>query len=161
MTTFKRPNLLALFIALAIPVGVGLVAQAATFPDVNTWYTALTKPDWTAPDWIFGPIWALMYLLMGLASWYVWETSAPQSLRQQALGLYIAQLLLNGAWSFIFFTYHAIAWAFIDIILLWTVLALTTWSFFRIRPRAGWLLLPYLLWITYALSLNGGIVFLN
>ena len=124
------------------------------------WYDALNKPPWTPPDWVFGPVWTLLYLLMGIAAWIVWKTYGFR-LAGTALGAFLVQLALNGAWSWIFFYLQAPGWAFLEIILLFIAIAVTTRLFFRKSGTAGWLMVPYMIWVGYAATLNGAIWVMN
>jgi benzodiazapine receptor len=119
----------------------------------GTWYAALAKPPWNPPNWIFGPVWTTLYLLMGVAAWLVWRAHGPV----WALGLFVAQLLLNAAWSWLFFGRHRPDLALLDIAALWLAIAATVVAFWRVRPLAGALLLPYLAWVSFAVLLNAEI----
>ncbi len=116
----------------------------------GAWYAALNKPEWNPPPWIFGPVWTLLYLVMALAAWLVWKRDGWQ----RALKLYFIQLALNAAWTPIFFGAHELGWALVEITLLWSAILLTMFSFFRISRAAGWMLVPYLTWVTFATFLN-------
>lgn len=116
----------------------------------GTWYAALVKPPWNPPNWIFGPVWTMLYLLMGAAAWLVWRAHGPA----WALGLFVAQLLLNAAWSWLFFGRHRPDLALLEITALWLAIAATLVAFWRVRPLAGALLVPYLAWVSFALLLN-------
>jgi tryptophan-rich sensory protein len=123
------------------------------------WYAALAKPAWTPPSWVFPPVWAALYLLMGIAAWLIWRTGGARSRRP--LALFAVQLALNAAWSWLFFGEHRIGAALLDIVLLWVAIRMTASGFFRVRPAAGVLLLPYLAWVTFAAALNASIWRLN
>ena len=128
--------------------------------DFRTYFDALRKPPLTPPPAAFGPAWTTLYLLMAVAAWLVWR----QGLDQQAalaLGIFAAQLVLNALWSIIFFGRHRVGWALLEIALLWLTILATIVLFWRIRPLAGALLLPYLAWVTFAGYLNAGIWRLN
>jgi translocator protein len=124
------------------------------------WYRELAKPGFTPPDWIFGPVWTVLYAMMGVAAWLVWRdhgiAGAPM-----ALGLFAVQLALNGLWSFIFFGLQRPGLAFLEILLLWAAVLATLGAFRHLQPLAGWLLLPYLLWVSFAAMLNLAIWRLN
>jgi len=141
--------------------GVGLLAAWATQTSVTTWYPTLTKPGFTPPDWLFGPVWTVLYAMMGVAAALVWRRRTEDTMSQSALALFGVQLLLNGAWSFAFFGARSPGLGLIVIVVLWGALAWTTERFFRVRAAAGWLLVPYLLWVTYAGALNLSIWVLN
>ncbi len=137
---------LALAFATAAIGGVASV-QAPQF------YAQLAQPSWSPPPGVFGPVWTLLYALMAVAAWLVWRAPAS-ALRSRALALFCVQLVLNGLWSWLFFAWHLGAGALADIALLWLTVAATLAGFWRIRPLAGALLLPYLAWISFAAALN-------
>lgn len=143
------------WVALAAAAGaVGAVASrnAADF------YGALAKPAWAPPDWLFAPVWSVLYLLMGIAAWLVWRARpvVPEGTRhrQRGLALFVGQLALNALWTWLFFAWRHGAAAFAEIVLLWLALALTTWQFGRVRPLAASLLVPYLGWVSFAAALT-------
>jgi tryptophan-rich sensory protein len=141
--------------------GVGLLAAWATQTSVTTWYPTLTKPGFTPPDWLFGPVWTVLYAMMGVAAALVWHQRTRSAGRRGALVLFGVQLGLNAAWSFAFFGARSPSLGLVVIAALGGMLAWTTVRFFRVRPAAGWLLVPYLLWVAYAAALNLGIWVLN
>ena len=116
----------------------------------DQWYAALEKPSWNPPGWIFGPVWTLLYLMMAVSAWLVWRKVGFQ----RPLVLYFIQLVLNAAWTPIFFGAHELGWALAEILVLWSAILLTTLSFFKVSKPAGWMLVPYLLWVTFAAFLN-------
>lgn len=140
--------------------GVGVLAAWATQTSVTTWYPTLAKPVFTPPDWLFAPVWTVLYAAMGVAAAQIWRAGHTRAVRR-ALILFAVQLLLNGGWSFAFFWARSPGIGLLVIVLLWIVLAVTLRAFFRLRAVAGWLLVPYLAWVTYALALNLGIWVLN
>jgi benzodiazapine receptor len=117
------------------------------------WYLTLAKPSFTPPAWIFAPVWTLLYLLMGLAAWLVWQRSGLAGAKL-ALGLFVVQLVLNAAWSWLFFGEHRIGLALADLAALWLTLAATLLAFWVHRPLAAFLLVPYLAWVSFAALLN-------
>ncbi|MHC4940102.1 MAG: TspO/MBR family protein [Planctomycetota bacterium] len=117
------------------------------------WYASLEKPPWTPPNWLFGPVWTTLYLLMGVAAWLVWR-NAGWSDGGAALGLFCAQLVVNAAWTPIFFRWHEMGWALACIVLLWVLVAATILAFRRHSATAAGLLVPYVLWLTLATALN-------
>jgi tryptophan-rich sensory protein len=145
---------------LAVCLGAGLVGAALTAGPVRDWYPTLHKPAWTPPDWLFGPVWTALYVLMALAAWLVWRRAGWPASRT-ALGLFAVQLLLNVAWSGLFFALHSPGLAFAEILLLWSAIVATLWAFGRVSAPAAGLLVPYLLWVTYAAALNGAIWRMN
>lgn len=147
--------------AVLICEAVGLLAAWATQTSVTTWYPTLAKPSFTPPNWVFAPTWILLYALMGIAAFLIWRCG-PQRVRvRQALSAFAVQLLFNGGWSFAFFWARSPALGLVVIIFLWVALAWTVEQFFRIRTTAGWLLVPYLAWVSYALALNAAIWSMN
>jgi tryptophan-rich sensory protein len=126
----------------------------------NDWYEQLTKPSWTPPNEWFPPVWTVLYTLMGVAAWLVWKRKGFTG-ASLPLTLFTLQLLFNALWSWLFFDLHAIALAFTDIALLWLAVLATLITFWRHRPSAGLLLLPYLLWVSFAALLNLAIWQLN
>lgn len=157
-----KNNTIGLLVALLLPLSLGGVGAVATNRSVQTWYQTLRKPSFNPPDWVFGPVWTLLYTLMGLASWLVWrERNKDRPAVQEALGWYSAQLLFNSVWSIIFFGMRRIRLALVDIVALWGTLLITITRFFHVRESAAWLLLPYFLWVSFATLLNTAIWWLN
>jgi translocator protein len=122
-------------------------------------YQALIRPSWAPPAALFGPVWSVLYLLMGLASWLVWREGSKNT--RGALRLYLVQLVLNSLWSWLFFAWHQGRWAFFEIVVLWVMILATVVAFWRIRPLAGVLLVPYLLWVSFATALAYTVWMLN
>jgi tryptophan-rich sensory protein len=135
---------------LAASMAAGVIGSRFT---PGAWYADLAKPAWTPPNAVFGPVWTALYVLMGVAAWLVWRrggfSGAPV-----ALGLFLAQLVLNALWSVLFFGLHLPGAAFAEILVLWAAILATTILFWRVQPAAGALLLPYLLWVGFAAALN-------
>jgi len=117
------------------------------------WYASLVKPAWTPPNAVFAPVWTVLYLLMAVAAWLVWR-EAGFSGATMPLALFIAQLLLNALWSYLFFGIHQPMLALIDIVVLWIAILATTAGFWTVKPAAGALLVPYLCWVGFATVLN-------
>ena len=133
-------------------VSFGAAAIGGQFAP-GRWYAELVKPDWNPPDWIFAPVWTILYLLIGLSAWLVWKKAGFAN-GALALSAFAVQLGLNAAWSWIFFGLHRPATAFIEIIILWLAILVTMLLFWRITWIAALLLLPYLLWVSFASLLN-------
>ena len=144
--------LIVCFVAAAI--GGAASIQAGPF------YAQLVRPAWAPPSWIFGPVWTVLYALMGIAAWLVWRVSDSRAVRS-AIALFLLQLMLNALWSWLFFRWHQGALAFADILVLWTLIVATSVAFWRIKPLAGALLVPYLLWVSFASALNYAVWQLN
>lgn len=126
---------------------------AATAPD---FYEQLARPAWAPPGWLFGPVWGVLYLLMGIAAWLVWRARGLRG-ATAAFVLFFAQLVANALWTWFFFAWRQGALAFADIVLLWVLILCTTIAFWRVRPLAGVLLLPYLAWVSFAAALTWAI----
>ena len=141
-------NLTRLLCSIALCEGVGVVAGLLTSSSVRTWYPELSKPWFTPPGWVFGPAWFFLYLLMGISLYLIWQKQ--DTLSTPAGTMFFVQLALNGLWSLVFFTFRSPFWAFIEITLLWLAILLTVILFLRIVPAAGYLLIPYLLWVSFA-----------
>jgi len=139
-------------LAVFLVVTFGAAAVGARFQP-GEWYTQLVKPGFTPPSWVFGPVWTFLYLCMGIAAWLVWRQAGWYAARW-ALTLYVMQLVLNALWSVLFFGKHLIGAALVDIIVLLAAIVVTTIMFWRITPPAGWLMIPYVLWVGFASVLN-------
>jgi tryptophan-rich sensory protein len=153
-TTYAGAGLLA-WLALCF----GVAWFGAQF-EPGAWYEQLLKPPWTPPNWLFPPVWTILYALLAVAAWLVWKTAGFAGARLP-LGLFFIQLLLNGVWSWLFFGLHAIGLALADIIVLWFAILATLVAFWRQRPLTGLLLLPYLIWVSFAVALNYSIWQIN
>ncbi len=145
---------------LAVTFGVSAVGGIFTSMGMPDWYMGLEKPAFNPPSWVFGPVWTILYAMMAVAAWLVWRASGFQGARP-ALAMFFVQLALNLAWSGIFFGLQAPGWALVEIIILWAAILVTMILFFRHSTVAGWLMAPYLLWVTFAAVLNGAIWWLN
>ena len=153
-------QVVGLLVCLAVVFAAAAVGAPFTARATNTWYVEIERPAWTPPNWVFGPVWTMLYLLMAVAVWLVWREGGFAT-HGKALTLFVVQLVLNAAWTPIFFGARWFGVACIEIVLLWLAILLSTVAFVRIRPVAGWLLVPYLLWVSYASTLNAGIWWLN
>jgi translocator protein len=146
---------------LAVCLLAGILGGAVTAQSISEWYPLINKPSWNPPSWIFGPVWTTLYVLMAMAAWLVWRQGMRFSGVKLALILFFVQLALNALWPFVFFGAHEIGLAFLNIMLLWAVLALTISAFFSISMWAGLLMLPYIAWVSFAAFLNYTIWQLN
>lgn len=136
---------------------IGLLLLTFAAPAVSTfipmtdgWYAALNKPSWQPPSTVFGPVWGILYTLMAVAAWLVWLHKGLA----RPLHLYVGQLAVNAAWTPVFFGMHRIDMALGVIVVLWLAVLTTMVAFFRVRAGAGWLFVPYLLWVSFAAALN-------
>lgn len=137
---------------LLISSSAGIVGRLAS-SRTESIYQTLTQPNWAPPSWLFGPVWSVLYVLMGIAAWVVWRERGFRGARS-ALVLFIAQLAANAVWTWIFFAWLQGALAFVEILVLLALIVATLIAFWRVRPLAGILLVPYLLWVCYASALT-------
>jgi tryptophan-rich sensory protein len=137
---------------LVVSFGAAAVGAAAT-ASAGSFYEQLTRPNWAPPSSVFGPVWTVLYLLMGIAAWLVWRERGFGNARV-ALTLFLVQLVLNGLWSWLFFAWQQGAWALGEILVLWVMILATVVAFWRVRPLAGMLLVPYLTWVSFATALT-------
>lgn len=149
-------GLIGWLVVTFIAAAIGATASV----NASIFYAQLVQPSWAPPAWLFGPVWSALYLTMGIATWLVWRT-AEFSQTRNALLLFLIQLILNALWSWVFFMWHEGALAFVNIVVLWFLIVATIIAFFRIQKLAGWLLVPYLVWVSFATALNFAIWQLN
>ncbi|MGV3637777.1 MAG: TspO/MBR family protein [Flavobacteriales bacterium] len=142
-------------------LAVGSLSGLATASSIETWYATLEKPSFNPPNWIFGPVWTLLYVLMGTAAALVWNTDHDLPRIRRGLGLYVIQLVLNATWSLVFFSLRSPAGALVNIVLLLIAIVLCMRAFAAVRQAASYLLYPYLAWVSFAAVLNTAIVLLN
>ncbi len=154
-------NTIKLVISVALPLAVGGLSGFATARGVSIWYPTLVKPSFNPPAWVFGPVWTLLYIMMGVAAFLVWRRGLDTDGVRTALMVFAIQLVLNGLWSILFFGMHSPGWALAEIIVLWTAIGITTLFFWRVVPSAGVLLLPYWMWVSFAAVLNASLWWLN
>jgi translocator protein len=150
-----------IWIVLAVWILVSLLPGfAGSRFQPGDWYDSLIKPSFNPPAWVFAPVWTALYVLMGVAAWLVWKESGFAGARA-ALVLFLVQLVLNGLWSYLFFGLHSPFAAFLEIVVLWALILLTTVLFWRVRPLAGIMMLPYIAWVSFASVLNYSLWQLN
>jgi tryptophan-rich sensory protein len=159
MTLPKRQQIIGFLGWLAASFLAAFVGGAASV-QAGPFYASLVQPAWAPPASVFGPVWTVLYALMAVAAWLVWRKGGFRAARG-ALTLFLVQLAVNALWSWLFFGWHRGALAFADILLLWLLIVATMVAFWRTRPLAGALLLPYLLWVTFAAALNWSVWHLN
>jgi tryptophan-rich sensory protein len=153
-------SIVGVIVWLAVCFSAGVVGSRFTGPAVASWYAGIAKPSWTPPNSVFGPVWSALYLMMGLAAWLVWR-KAGFSGAPGAMLLFGLQLVVNAAWSWIFFGLRRFDLGFLEIVVLWALILVTVIAFWRHDTRAALLLLPYLAWVSYAGALNFAIWRLN
>lgn len=161
MKRYVPHETLRLAVCLAIPLLAGFIGSLFTREAVTTWYVTLRKPVFTPPSWLFGPVWTALYVMMGIALFAIWRKGAGIPGVRSAIVLFVVQLILNTFWSIAFFGLRSPLLGVVVIAALWVALLLTVASFFRISSLAGWLLVPYMLWVSFASVLTFSIYFLN
>lgn len=159
----KKIDYKKLVICLLIPQLAGLLGSIANFTSLDSWYISLVKPSFNPPSWIFGPVWTFLFLLMGLSLYLVWQKKGSFHKKQWNLTIKIfsVQLGLNILWSYLFFFFHNPLAGFLEIILLWIFILLNIIYFYKLNKTAGLLLVPYLLWVSFATFLNFNLWILN
>jgi benzodiazapine receptor len=146
-SSLQIPGLIGWLALTYAAAAVGAIAST----EAGTFYQELARPAWAPPGWLFAPVWSTLYFLMAIAAWLVWRQNG---FRGAALTLYIAQLVLNALWTWIYFVWRDGMWAFVEIVVLWAFILATLVAFWRLRPLAGALLIPYLAWVSFATALT-------
>lgn len=154
-------NVRKLLMSVTVCLGAAIIGALFTSQSVDGWYTALQKPVFTPPNWLFGPVWTTLYIMIGIAFYLVWERPFPRKEKTAAYILFAVQLLINVGWSAVFFGLRSISGGMFTILGLWVVIAATIQQFRKISTLAAWLLVPYLLWVSFAGLLNWGFWYLN
>lgn len=152
--------LICVFICLIL----GGLSGLATVSEIKNWYLNLNKPSFNPPNWLFGPAWSTLYAFMGIAFALIWdrlEKANIEILSSNAVRFFLIQFFLNLAWSSIFFSWHMVAFALIEMLILWVFILLTIIQFYKINKVAGILLIPYILWVSFATLLTASILYLN
>ena len=158
----KINNFFKLVIAIGVSLGAGVIGSFFTAPAVQSgWYIGIVKPALNPPAWVFGPVWTTLFALMGIAAFLVWKKGLDRRDVKIALGIFLGQLVLNTFWSIIFFGLHSPGGALIEIVFLWLAIRSTIVAFYKISKPAAWLLVPYILWVSFAMYLNYSIWMLN
>ena len=147
--------------SVSICLLTGFIGSFSTMDSVSTWYADLSKPSFNPPDWAFGVVWPILYVLMGVSAFLIWNKGINRKQVKIALGLFVFQLVLNGLWTPIFFGLHMMGLALAEIVLLWLAIFATMITFWRISKPAVYLLIPYILWVSFAIALNATLWQLN
>ncbi len=153
-------SVIKLIVAVGLPLASGAIAGIFTARAIPEWYATLNQPSFNPPNWIFGPVWTVLYLLMGISLFLVWQTPPGQQ-RTIALVAFLIQLMLNFGWSFLFFYFKQIGLALAEIIVLWLAIIVMIVLFYRVRPLSAWINIPYFLWVTFASILTASYFRLN
>ncbi len=156
----EKSNILKLIICLIFTVGLGGAGGFFTISEIANWYVTLDKPTFNPPNYLFGPVWTLLYIFMGISLYLIWK-QPPNQERKKAITIFLMQFAINISWSFIFFNQHQILLALVDIIVMWLFILFTIIVFGKINKTAALLLVPYLLWVSFATILNLAIWNLN
>jgi len=151
---------LKLLISILIPLFIGFSGSFFTVTSIDSWYSTINKPFFNPPNWIFSPVWTTLFILIGISFYLVWQKDFGKN-KKEALNIYFSQLFLNFLWSILFFTFQNPLLAFIEILILWLVIFLNIKIFYKIDKKAGYLLIPYILWVSFAALLNFSIFLLN
>lgn len=154
-------NTLKFIIAIAVPQLAGVIGSVFTMPSVDGWYAGLMMPAGNPPPWVFGPVWTILFALMGIAAFFVWKKGIDRADVRVALGIFLGQLVLNILWSVIFFGLRSPGVALVEIVLLWFAILATIIAFAKISKLTVLLLLPYIFWVSFASYLNYMIWILN
>lgn len=148
-----------IIIAIVFCLAVGGISGALTADAIQNWYLTLHKPSWNPPNGVFAPVWTTLYLMMGVSLGIIWSKNHPKT--NLAIGLFMVQITLNFFWSLVFFRWQSPQWAFVEIIFMWIAIFLTIRTFYQINKMASYLLIPYILWVSFAAFLNYTIWQLN
>ncbi|MBU0981285.1 tryptophan-rich sensory protein [Patescibacteria group bacterium] len=150
----KKTNFLKLVFSVIVCQCAGIVGSLSVGTSVTTWYEPMLKPSFAPPNWVFAPVWTIMYTLMGIALYLIISDSKKSAERNVGLFFFGLQLVLNSLWTFLFFGLQNPPAAFLEIVLMWFCIFATVYYFWRVRKQAAYLLIPYLMWISFALVLN-------
>jgi benzodiazapine receptor len=154
------PKSIKLIIAILLPMVIGGLSGFLTANSINDWYTTLQQPSFNPPNWVFGPVWTTLYLIMGISLYRIWILPVSAE-RNFAIVVFFGQMILNFFWSLIFFRWHLIGAALAEIILMWVMIATMIHLFKKLDKVAGIMNVPYLLWVTFASVLNAAYFVLN
>lgn len=165
----EKKNFFWLAVFVVGSLAAGLIGSFFTFESIPTWYAGLSKPSFNPPNWVFGPVWTLLYVMMGVSAFLVWtsktgarkQTAGERNQKFFAIGVFVVQLVLNALWSILFFGVKNLGLAFAEIVLLWLSIAACIYLFRRFSTNAALLLVPYLCWVSFASLLNYSVWMLN
>lgn len=157
----KIKSFLKLLLCIVLSQAAGLIGSFFTMPAIDSWYATLARPEFAPPNWVFAPVWTTLYILMGVAAFLVWQHGFEKKEVKIALSIFGVQLILNSLWSIIFFGLQSPGWAFVEVTFLWVSILATIIAFAKVSKLAAWLLVPYILWVSFAAYLNFMIFWLN
>jgi benzodiazapine receptor len=150
----EKGELLKIFAFIIVCQLAGIIGSVFTFSSIDIWYASLQRPSFSPPNWIFGPVWLTLYTMMGVSAYLIWKKGWKNKEVQKSLYIFSIQLILNSIWSFLFFGLNNLLLALFEIIILWVFIILTIFKFYKIDKSSAWLLVPYLLWVSFAMILN-------
>lgn len=154
-------KIIRLAIAIVVCELIGLIGTPFTISAIPTWYRSLNKPFFSPPNWVFGPVWTILYLLMGISVFIIWEKGLKKKKVKEAVWYFGIQLILNFIWTFLFFGLRSLLFGMIDIVMLWIFILLTILKFYKLSKPAAYMLIPYLMWVSFASILNFSVLILN
>ncbi len=154
-------NVLKFIASILFSLGAGVLGSFFTASSVSTWYKTIEKPFFNPPSWVFSPVWTILFIMMGVALYLVWKKGLKEKKVKIAFGIFWVQLVLNVLWSVFFFGLQSPLYALVDIVFLWFAIFITIVWFSRVSKKATYLLIPYLLWVSFAAVLNFAIFYLN
>lgn len=161
MDTRRRFQFVPFLINLLVPLIFGVLGGMITIKSVHTWYPGIQKPSFNPPNWLFGPVWSVLFIIIGIAAYLIWQKRAQITNFPRTVAVYFIQLILNLGWSFLFFYNHLIGAALIEIVALLAVILVNGIVFYKIDKIAGLLFIPYFLWVSFAAFLTYNIFILN
>lgn len=150
-----------LFFSIAICQAAGLIGTIFTVSSIENWYKLLNQPSFQPPNWLFGPVWTILYTFMGISLYLIWIKGTKKKEVRQAIKLFFIHLILNSSWSIVFFGLHNILFALINIVILWILIVVVMVKFYKIDKKASFILIPYLAWVSFATVLNYYIWLMN
>lgn len=153
-------KVLTFLACIAVPLGLGALGGVVTSSNINSWYVTLNQPSFRPPNWLFGPVWTVLYILMGVSFFMILQATASSN-KKRAIRVAVIQMLLNSIWSFLFFYFHQLAVALVDIIVLWIFILTMIITYYPLNKTASLLQIPYLAWVSFATILNAAFVYLN
>ena len=156
----KTNIIIKLLISLIVPLSIGAIAGIFTAQAIPDWYASLNRPSFNPPNGIFGPVWTTLYMLMGISFFIIWKQPADTK-RNTGMIIFFIQLLLNFCWTFLFFYFKEIGFALIEIIVMWIAILIMLISFYKVKPVAAYINIPYILWVSFATVLNAAYYLLN
>jgi len=154
----KKINYPLLIFSIALCESAGIIGSLFTFSAISTWYAFLVKPSFSPPNYLFGPVWVILYLLMGISLYLIWQKGKKTF---GLVKLFLIHLVLNSLWSIIFFGFKNLGLAFVEILILWGIILVLAFKFYKVNKTAAYLLIPYQLWVSFATILNLSVWLLN